>query len=127
MIGQWDNGIMVPPSDDPIIIKMEFYFQSNSVRNSLKFSKAKSPSHCLTELLPIYQNNILTNSWWDDHTTVSSYHHIILKIVRFLVCFLKSNLIFCKFMLKNNFVCISGQPEKVKKIAPKTHCYFRIF
>ena len=36
--------------------KMEFYFQSNSVMNSLKYPKSKSLSHCLTELSPIYQN-----------------------------------------------------------------------
>ena len=36
--------------------KMEFYFQSNSVMNSLECPKSKSLSHCLTEIFPIYQN-----------------------------------------------------------------------
>ena len=36
--------------------KMEFYFQSNSVKNSLICPKAKSATHCLTKLFPIYQN-----------------------------------------------------------------------
>ena len=35
---------------------MEYYFQSNSVKNSLKCPKAKSATHCLTKLFPIYQN-----------------------------------------------------------------------
>ena len=37
--------------------EMEFYFQSNSVKNSWKCPKAKSATQCLTELFPIYQNN----------------------------------------------------------------------
>ena len=36
---------------------MEFYFQSNSVMNSLKCPKSKSLSLCLTEIFPFYQNN----------------------------------------------------------------------
>ena len=36
--------------------KTEFYFQSNSVMNSLKCPNLKSLSHCPTESFPIYQN-----------------------------------------------------------------------
>ena len=53
---------------------MEFYFQGNSVMNSLKCPNAKSLSHCLTELFPIYQNNIWTIRQWDNHTIVPSYY-----------------------------------------------------
>ena len=34
---------------------MEFYFQSNSVKNSLICPKTKSATHCLIELFSIYQ------------------------------------------------------------------------
>jgi hypothetical protein len=44
---------------------------------------AKSATHCLTELFPIYQNKYWTIRWQDDHTIVPSSHHIILKIVGF--------------------------------------------
>ena len=54
--------------------EMEFYFQSNSVMNSLKCPKSKSLSHCLTELFPIYQNNIWTIRQWDNHTIIPSYY-----------------------------------------------------
>ena len=63
--------------------KIKFYFQSNSVMNSLKCPKSKSLSHCLTELFPIYQNKHWTIRWWDDHTVVPFSHRIILKIVGF--------------------------------------------
>ena len=53
---------------------MEFYFQSNSVMNSLKCPKAKSQNHCLTELLLIYQNNIKAIRWWDNHPIVLPYY-----------------------------------------------------
>ena len=64
---------------------MEFYFQSNSVMNSLKCSKSKSLSHCLTELLPIYQNKHGTIRRRDDCSVDPSSHRIILNIVGFLV------------------------------------------
>ena len=52
--------------------KMEFYFQSNFVKNSLVASlncpKANSATHCLTKLFPIYQNKRWTIRWRDDHT-----------------------------------------------------------
>ena len=50
--------------------KMEFDFQSNYVMNSVKYPYVKSLSHCLTELFPIYQNNIWTIRQWDNHTIV---------------------------------------------------------
>ena len=64
--------------------KMEFYFQSNSVMNSLKCPKSKSLSHCLTELFPIYQNKHWTIRWQDDSSVNPSSHRIMLKIVGFL-------------------------------------------
>ena len=36
--------------------KMEFYFQSNSVKSSFKCPKAKSATHCMAKLFPFYQN-----------------------------------------------------------------------
>ena len=39
---------------------MEFYFQDNSVNNSLKCPKAKSATHCLTELQGV---PVLYNFW----------------------------------------------------------------
>ena len=64
---------------------MEFYFQSNSVKNSWKCPKAKSATHCLTELFPIYQNKHWTIRRRDDRSVDPSSHHIILKIVGFHV------------------------------------------
>ena len=61
----------------------KIHFQSNSVMNSLNTPKTKSLSHCLTELFPIYQNNIWTIRRWDDHTIIPLPHRIILKIVGF--------------------------------------------
>ena len=55
---------------------MEFYFQSNSLMNSLKCPKAKSLSRCLTELIPIYQKKIWTIRWWANRTIVTSSHRI---------------------------------------------------
>jgi hypothetical protein len=66
---------------------MEFYFQSNSVKNSLKFSMAESATYCLTQLFPTYQNKHWTIGRQEDHTVVPSYHRIILEIVGFLVNF----------------------------------------
>ena len=64
---------------------MEFYFQSNSVKNSLKCHKAKSATHCLTKLFPIYQNKHWTIIRWDNHTDIPSSHRLILKIVGFMM------------------------------------------
>ena len=63
---------------------MEFYFQSNSVMNSLKCPKSKSLNNCLTELFPFYQNKHRTIQRRDDRSVDPSFHHIILKIVGFL-------------------------------------------
>ena len=66
-------------------VKMEFFFQSNSIMNSLKCPKSKSLSHCLTELFPIYQNKHWTIRRQDDCFVDPSCHRIILKIVRFQI------------------------------------------
>ena len=47
-----------------------FFFQSNSVKNSLKCPKAKSANHCITKLFPIYQNKNWTIRRQDNHTVV---------------------------------------------------------
>ena len=64
---------------------MEFYFQSNSVMNSLKCPKSKSLSHCLTELFPIYQNKHWTIRRRKDRFVDPPFHRIILKIDGFIV------------------------------------------
>ena len=64
--------------------KMEFYFQSNSVMNSLKCPKSKSLSHCLTELFPIYQNKHWIIRRQKDCSVDPLFHRIILNIVGFL-------------------------------------------
>ena len=74
---------------------MEFYFQSNSVMNSLKCPKSKSLSHCLTELFPFYQNKHWTIQRQDDRSVDPSFHCIILKIVRFQ----EAALLFCFVVL----------------------------
>ena len=66
--------------------KMEFYFQSNSVMNSLKCPKSKSLSPCLTELFPIYQNKAWTIQRRNDRSGDPLFHRIILKIDGFQVC-----------------------------------------
>jgi hypothetical protein len=49
---------------------MEFYFQSNSLMNSLKCPKSKSLSHCLTELFLLFYNleklksTYLSTAWY---------------------------------------------------------------
>ena len=64
---------------------MEFYFQSNSGKNYLKFLKSNSLSLCLTELFSIKINIGPT----DGVMIVPSTHHpnvcIILQIFRFIV------------------------------------------
>ena len=60
---------------------MEFYFQNNSVKNSLKCLKVKPSTHCLNGLFPIYQNNNWTIKRWYDLTKFPLFHRIILKIV----------------------------------------------
>ena len=64
---------------------MDFFFQNNSVENSLICPRTKSASHCLTELFPIYQNKHWTIRRRDDHIVVQSSHHNIFKIDWFLV------------------------------------------
>ena len=56
---------------------MDFFFQNNSVENSLICPRTKSASHCLTEF-PIYQNKHWTIKRWDDHIVVQSSHRNIL-------------------------------------------------
>ena len=50
--------------------KMEFYFQSNSVMNSLKCPKSTSLSHCPTELFPmtLLESHVILSSF------TSSFH-----------------------------------------------------
>ena len=64
---------------------MEFYFQSNSVMNSFKCPKSKSLSRYLIEFFPIYQNKHWTIRRQDDCSIDPSSHHIILKIIGFLL------------------------------------------
>ena len=71
---------------------MEYYFQSNSVKNILKCPKANLATHCLAEFFPIYQNKHWTIRWQDDHTVVLSSHRIILKIVGFHISIIKQDL-----------------------------------
>ena len=60
---------------------MEFYLQSNSVMDSLKCLKSKSLSHCLTKLLPIYQNK----HWTIRRRSFNPWSYcIVSKIVGFL-------------------------------------------
>jgi hypothetical protein len=65
--------------------KMEFYFQSNSVMNSLKCPKLKSLSHCFTEFFPFYQNKHWTIQQREDRSVDPSFHCIKMKIVGFFV------------------------------------------
>ena len=51
--------------------------------NSLKCTKSKSLSHCLTELLPLYHNKHWTIIQWDDRSVYPSSHRIISKIFGF--------------------------------------------
>ena len=68
---------------------MEFYFQSNSVKSNFICPKAKSATHFLTELFPIYQNKHWTIRQQDDNSINPSSHLIILKIFGFTVSFLQ--------------------------------------
>ena len=73
-----ENGFLVYS-----ICHRSIYFQSNSVMNSLKCPKSKSLSHCLTELLQIYQNKHWTIKRRDDCSVDPLSHRLILKIVGF--------------------------------------------
>ena len=76
MIIQWNlNGIL-----QETVQKMDFFFQNNSVENSLICPRTKSASHCLTELFPIYQYKHWTIKRRDDHIVVQSSHCNIFKI-----------------------------------------------
>ena len=66
-------------------VKNGFFFQNNSVENSLVCPRTKSASHCLTELFPIYQNKHWTIRRRDDHILVQSSHRNISKIDGFQV------------------------------------------
>ena len=59
---------------------MDFFFQNNSVENSLICPRAKSSNHCLTELFSIYQNKHWTIRRRDDHIVVPSSNRIKSKI-----------------------------------------------
>ena len=72
---------------------MEFYFQSNSVMNSLKCPESKSLSHCLTELFPIYQKTIGPS---DGGTIRRSSHRPIVLYWRF-----------------KNICCLQKRPSKL--------------
>ena len=50
---------------------MKFYFQSSSVKNSLICPKAKSATHCLAKLFPIYNNKHWIIRQRDNHTQSS--------------------------------------------------------
>ena len=63
--------------------KIEFYFQSNSVMNSLKCPKSKSLSHCLNELFPIYQDKYWTIRQQDDRSVDPSYYIEDCRIFKF--------------------------------------------
>ena len=66
--------------------KWFFFFQNNSVKNSLICPKDKSVNHCPTELFPIYPNNHWTIKQRDNHIVVpsSNIYRIKLKIDWFL-------------------------------------------
>ena len=59
--------------------------QTNSVKNSLICPRAKSSSHCLTELFSIYQNKNWTIRRRYDHIVVPLSNRIKLKIDWFQV------------------------------------------
>ena len=59
---------------------MDFFFQNDSVENSLICPRTKSASHCLTELFQIYQNKHWTIRRRDDHIVVPSSNRIKSKV-----------------------------------------------
>ena len=65
--------------------------------NYLIGPKSKLLSHCLTELLSIYQNKHWTIRQWDDRSVNPLSHRIILKIVGFLDSLGLKNLIMIDF------------------------------
>ena len=60
--------------------KWIFSLQNNSVENIFICPKTKSATHCLTELLPIYENKHWTIRRRDGHIVVPSSNCNILKI-----------------------------------------------
>ena len=62
---------------------MEFHFQSNFVKYSLKCPKTKSSTHCLTVLFLIYQNNNWTINGGTYNHTIFTSHHVIVLYWRF--------------------------------------------
>ena len=61
-------------------VKNGFFFQNNSVENSLICPRAKSANQCLTELFPMYQNKHWTIRQRDDHIVVPLSNRNKLKI-----------------------------------------------
>ena len=59
---------------------MDFFFQNNSVENSLICHKDKSAKHCPIEIFPIYQKKHWTIRRWDDHIVVQTSRRNIFKI-----------------------------------------------
>ena len=70
--------------------------------NSLKYPRAKSANHCLTELFSIYQNKHWTIRRRDDHIVVPSSNHNKWKIDWLLVIH------YTKASLKRKQVSIKG-------------------
>ena len=84
---------------------MEFYFQSNSVMNSLKCPKSKSLSHCLTELFPFYQNKHWTIQRRNDGSVDQPFHRILWKIVGFQLRYVhrSQKAVICHLFMVNRF------------------------
>ena len=63
---------------------MDFFFQNNSVENSLICPKDKSANHCPIEIFPIYQKKHWTIRRWDDHIVVQTSRRNMFKIDGFV-------------------------------------------
>ena len=95
--------------------KWIFFFQNDSVENSLICPRTKSASHCPTELFPIYSNNHWTIRRRDNHIVVPSSDRIKLKIDGFYVC---SNKIICHNCIVKPWIkiCMKYKLKIVAKI-----------
>ena len=85
---------------------MDFFFQNNSVEDSLICPRTKSASHCLTKLFPIYQNKHWTIRRRDDHIVVPSSNRIKLKIDWFIHNFLVPHWAKGRNILASGWFCI---------------------
>ena len=103
---------------------MDFFFQNDSVENSLICPRTKSASHCLTELFPIHRNKHWTIRRRDDNIVIQWSNRNIFKVDWF---YMYSFSLQCKYLqcscYTNNFPQIELEVRMAGKILEKSQVW----